>query len=137
MKILNEYQREEDYFSIRGYCFVILLLLLFLSLLVGIKIDHTLPVNLIRTEKGEYQTYLTVDHLDSIKEKGVLLTKKGKIDYTFQQIPETEVVYEGITYVLGSFQMKEKREEQMLSGRVLISRNTILNRIINLWKEEL
>ncbi|MCI8588629.1 MAG: hypothetical protein HFG40_03150 [Bacilli bacterium] len=91
----------------------------------------------MKTETGLYQTYLPTDRVSKIKAEGVFYTDQGKYRYTRQVITDSQVIFENTTFILVNFQLMEECQETIISGRILISRNTIFDRIINLWKGDL
>lgn len=136
MKRIDWYQEmEEENLPLKKYLSVFIILSLFLSFIFSVKVDTNLPVRLIKKEEG-YEGYLSQEQLDRIETKGVLLTHKNKYHYTLNPVIDSQLTLENSSYYLVRFQFQEECDETMLSGRISISRNTILKRIISLWKED-
>lgn len=137
MRTIKYYHEEDDSGQNRFYFCVILFLVLFLLFLFSIPINLTFPLSIMKTETGLYQTYLPTDRVSKIKAEGVFYTDQGKYRYTRQVITDSQVIFENTTFILVNFQLIEDCQETIISGRILISRNTIFDRIINLWKGDL
>lgn len=137
MRTIQGYHEEEDLFQSGPYLLILFLLGIFLVSLFSVQIDLTLPLSFMKTENGGYQAYLSEEQISRVQENGVFYTRQGEYHYTRQLIPDSQMIYENMTFTLVNFQLREECQDSILSGRVLISRNTVFDRIINLWKEEL
>ena len=121
--------------SFKKYLSIFLVLCFLLLSILTIRVDNNLPVRLIKKEDG-YEIYLLEEQLNRIESNGVLFTRKNQYHYTLNPIVDHQMTFGESSYYLVRFQFQEGCKESILSGRIQISRNTILERMISLWKEE-
>ena len=69
MKINNYHELEESEIAKWKYVLIALLFLLFLVLLLSVKIEYAIPLNLVKESNQVYQTYITESKLNKIKKK--------------------------------------------------------------------
>lgn len=136
MKKLNQYHEMlEEPFSIKKYFIIFFSLSLILGLVLMIPIDFNLFVSLVKNDVY-YEAYFSKEQLEEIEDTGIFMKKKEQYHYQMQLVEDHSIAYEGSTYYLARFQFQEEVKNQVLSGRIQISRNTLFKYIISLWKEE-
>lgn len=136
MKKIDEYHvLDEDEISSKYYFVVFTLLGIFLGAVLCIEVDTRISLHLVRKEEEIYQTYLLEEQLEKIPTKGVLFVGKEKCHYE-RQTEDKPVAYQDLYYHLVSFSIKGECKDTVLSGKIQISKNTILQRLFDLWKEE-
>lgn len=136
MKINNYHELEESKISKWKYVLIMLILILFVILLLSVKIEYNIPLKLVKESNGIYQTYITESQLNRIKEKGILKINTKKYHYELQKT-NNQISFLDTFYYLVNFKIKEKSKEDTLLVKIEISKNTLFQKILKFWKEEI
>ena len=135
MKINNYHELEESEIAKWKYVLIALLFLLFLVLLLSVKIEYAIPLNLVKESNQVYQTYITESKLNKIKEKGILKINAKRYHYKLEKANNQISLFDNLYYLV-NFKIKEKIEEDNVLVKVEISSSTLFEKILKFWKEE-
>lgn len=138
MMKINNYHNigEEGEISKWKYVLVALMLVLLLFLLLSVKIEYSIPLKLVKESNQVYQAYITESQLNRIKEHGILKINTKKYHYELEKT-NNQISLFNTFYYLVNFKIKEENKQEVLSVKVEISKNTLFQKLLKFWKEEI
>ena len=99
--------------------------------------EDSYPGKLIQKQGTEYETYLSSLTLTKISRGTIFRQGEQEFSYHISKVEEVPMAAENQLFYLVTFQLEEEIPFPILSGKFMISKDTIFQKIKTIWEEKI
>lgn len=137
MKRREEYEDlQKETVSLRKYFYLLFTSLIIIIGILNIPIEDSYPGKLIQISENQYETYLSSTTLTEVS-KGSVFEAEKRYKYQVQEVEEMPLAEENNLFYLVKIKLEEKQPFPILSGKFMISKKTLFEKIKIIWEEKM